>query len=66
MKSNFDPELQRLRAKMNEIEVEMEKVFQKAAKELDLEAGKSLKVSKMLLILVLTLFFYAKGNQFTL
>ena len=52
VKSNFDPELQRLRAKMNEIEVEMEKVFQKAAKELDLEAGKSLKVSKMLLILV--------------
>ena len=45
VKSDFDPELQRLRATMNEIEVQMEKVFKKAAMELDLEAGKTLKVS---------------------
>ena len=45
VKSDFDPELQRLRTKMNEIEVQMEKVFAKAASELDLEAGKTLKVT---------------------
>ena len=44
VKSDFDPELQRLRSKMNEIEVEMEKTFKKAALDLGLEAGKSLKV----------------------
>jgi len=44
VKSDFDPELQRLRVKMNEIEIQMERAFKKAATELDLEAGKSLKV----------------------
>ena len=48
VKSDFDPELQRLRVKMDEIEVQMEKTFKKAAMELDLEAGKTLKVNDYL------------------
>ena len=44
VKSDFDPELQRLRTKMDDIECQMDNTFQKAASELQLEAGKGIKV----------------------
>ncbi|XP_076802705.1 DNA mismatch repair protein Msh2-like [Clavelina lepadiformis] len=44
VKSDFDLELQRLRTKMDDVECQMDNTFQKAASELQLEAGKGIKL----------------------
>jgi len=44
VKPDFDPELQRLRKRMDEVEKVMHAALIRAASELDLEAGKTIKV----------------------
>uniref|UniRef100_H2YRN3 DNA mismatch repair protein MSH2 n=1 Tax=Ciona savignyi TaxID=51511 RepID=H2YRN3_CIOSA len=44
VKCDFDPELQRLRSKMTEVEEEMEEAFTDAATQLKLEKGKTIKL----------------------
>jgi len=44
VRSDFDPELQRLRSEINQVSKEMDIIFRKAARELDLEYGKAIKL----------------------